>query len=292
MVLSARPQTAANLRLSEAAEERGVDLQVLDALELSADSRGRVYRHGVPVSARGPQVVLARVGNWRPETVLAVLEAMTASGAVAVNSAESIRIGRDHWRTARSLEAAGVAVPLTIAGADPEGLARDAAARLRFPVVVKQRRSRMGVGVIRCTARDQLEAVLDSLWRVGDEVVVQEYVETGGSSLRVLVSGDAAVAAARFTAAAGEWRSNAARGGEVCGVDIDERTAEVALRAARAADLDLCGVDLLLSSDGFVVGELNPSPGFTALERATRIDVASAVVSTLAGLEDRATRRR
>jgi RimK family alpha-L-glutamate ligase len=291
VVLSARPETATNLRLAEAADELGVDLGVIDALELSADSCGRLLRRGETVPVSAPCVVLARVGNWRPGCVVAILEAITVGAAEAVNPAESVRIGRDHWRTVRVLEDAGIAVPLTIAGADPEALARDAAARLRFPVVVKQRRSRMGVGVIRCVAPDHLEAVLDSLWRVGDEVVVQEYVETGGSSLRLLVSGDRVVAAARFTAAAGEWRSNAARGGDVCGVAIDEPTAELAVGAARAAGLGLCGVDLLPSPDRVLVGELNPSPGVVALERATGVDVASAIVSDLAGFDDRATRR-
>ena len=44
-----------------------------------------------------------------------------------------------------------------------------------------------GSGVIRCGSRAELEAVLDSLWRVGDEVVVQRFCPPGGISRRVLV---------------------------------------------------------------------------------------------------------
>jgi len=195
-----------------------------------------------------------------------------------------VRTGRDHWRTAQVLAAAGIGFPATVAGADPEVLADIAAARLRFPVVVKQRRSRMGVGVIRCAGRDHLEAVLDSLWRLGDEVVVQEFVETEGVSLRCFVVGTEVVAAARFSAVGDEWRSNAARGGRVESLVPDGRLAALAVEAAGAAELGVCGVDLLPGEDGVVVGELNPTPGFVALEKATGADVASAVIDHLVAI--------
>ncbi|MEE4270915.1 MAG: RimK family alpha-L-glutamate ligase [Thermoanaerobaculales bacterium] len=284
LILSARPGTASNRRLEQAAAAARVKLTVVDATTLVADASGVLLtgdreRWGTP-----PPVVLARVGNWRPDSLLALLEAATAAGATTPNPASAVRTGRDHWRTARILAAAGIPFPTTVAGADPEVLAGVAASRLRFPVVVKQRRSRMGVGVIRCARRDHLEAVLDSLWRLGDEVVVQEYVETGGASLRCFVVGGETVAAARFTATGGEWRSNAARGGRVEALQPDAALAGLAAAAARTAGLGVCGVDLLPGNDGVVVGELNPTPGFVALEKATGADVASAVVDHLVAL--------
>ena len=64
-----------------------------------------------------------------------------------------------------------------------------------FPCVVKQRRSRRGVGVIRCAGAAELEAVLDSLWRLGEELVVQRFCPPGGVSRRVLVLEDEALGA-------------------------------------------------------------------------------------------------
>jgi RimK family alpha-L-glutamate ligase len=281
LVLSARPDTASNRRLAAAAVEAGVEIDLIDATELASDSTGGVLLCDRNLLTHRPEVVLARVGNWRPESLLALLETVTAQGVPTPNPAEAIRIGRDHWRTVHILAAAGLPVPLTLAGADPEALARAVQHRLRFPVVVKQRRSRMGVGVILCRSADHLEAVLDSLWRVGDEVVVQQYHDTRGSSLRLLVAGSEMVAAARFTAADGEWRSNAARGGGVENVELGHEVVELALAAARAADLGICGVDLLPTRDGMLIGELNPTPGFSALERATGVDVARVIVDRL-----------
>lgn len=283
LLISARPDTASNRRLAEAAAAAGLELAVADATALVAASDGELHAGSDPAGSP-PSAVLARVGNWRPDSLLALLEAVTGRGVATPNPAPAIRLGRDHWRTARALAAAGLPVPLTLAGADPEVLATAARRRLRLPVVVKQRRSRMGVGVIRCDSFDHLEAVLDSLWRLGDELVVQQFHDTAGASERLLVVGDEVVAAARMTATGGEWRSNAARGGEVVAISAEPGAIRLATAAARTAGLGVCGVDLLPTADGPLIGELNPTPGFVHLERATGTDVARAVVDHLAAV--------
>ena len=48
---------------------------------------------------------------------------------------------------------------------------------------------------------------------------------------------------------------------------------ETALRAARAFNLNMAGVDLLRSSDGPKVLEVNSSPGFEGIEKATGKDI-------------------
>ena len=176
------------------------------------------------------------------------------------------------------LASCGLPVPETIAGSDPEALAEASIDQLGLPVVVKQRRSRMGVGVIRCATRDHLDAVLDSLWRLGDEVVVQRWLPEGASTLRALVVDGIVVAAARFHAAEGDWRSNAARGGTTEPWQPSGDASRMAVAAADALGLGHCGVDLVLEGGGPVVLEVNPTPGFLRLEQATGIDVASRLI--------------
>jgi RimK family alpha-L-glutamate ligase len=279
LVLSARPDLRTNRRLSEASDALGIEHSVVDAARLSALLEdGQLSPLGDEGLDEMPRTVLARVGNWRPESLLAVLEACVDRGVATPNSPNAIRIGRDHWRTVTCLSAAGLPVPTTLAGAEPEALAAAAVRRLGLPVVVKQRRSRMGVGVIRCTELDHLEAVLDSLWRVGDEVVVQRWLAGGEQSYRLLVVGQAVVAAACFTAADGEWRSNSARGGSASRHDPRADECALATAAAEALQLGHCGVDILVGDEGPVVVEVNPTPGFIELERVTGVDVASALV--------------
>jgi RimK family alpha-L-glutamate ligase len=279
LLLSARPDLRANARLAEAAGDLGIELQLIDAVAASALLIGGGLRPlGIDTEHEPPKAALARVGNWRPESVLAVLESVVACGVTTPNPPAAVRLGRDHWATATALSQAGLPVPASLAGADPEILAAHAVSCLGLPAVVKQRRSRMGVGVIRCTTRDHLEAVLDSLWRVGDEVVVQQWLPGGANTVRLLVVGETVVAAARFSATAGDWRSNAARGGTATPLDVTSDLERLAVEAARALGLGHCGVDLVIGDEGPVILEVNPTPGFLRLEEATGIDVARALI--------------
>jgi ribosomal protein S6--L-glutamate ligase len=279
LLLTARPELTTNSRLAEAAAALGLRLSVVDTNLVSAiASVDGVRPVGHAALEPFPDVVIARVGNWRPESTLAVLEALIAGGAATPNLPAAIRLGRDHWSTIRVLASCGLPVPTTIAGADPEALAATAVDRLGLPVVVKQRRSRMGVGVICCATRDHLDAVLDSLWRIGDEVIVQQWLPKGSSTVRVLVVGGAVVATARFSAADGEWRSNAARSGSAEANRPSNGEAQLAVSAAEALGLGHCGVDLVLEAAGPVVLEVNPTPGFLHLERATGVDVAREII--------------
>ena len=285
LLLSARPELRTNSRLCESAVALDVDVRLVDAVAVSAlAANGGLKPLGIDGDDDPPDAVVARIGNWRPESLLAVLEAVVSCGVSTPNPPAAIRAGRDHWLTTTLLTAAGLPAPPTLAGADPEALAAAVVNELGLPAVVKQRRSRMGVGVIRCETRDHLEAVLDSLWRVGDEFVVQRWMEGGESSFRLLVVGKEVVAAARFKAGEGEWRSNAARGGSAAAHEPTADEKRLALAAAGAIGLGHCGVDLVDTVSGPVVLEVNPTPGFLRLEEVTGIDVARALVAHAVGL--------
>ena len=53
---------------------------------------------------------------------------------------------------------------------------------------------------------------------------------------------------------------------------------EAALRATAVVGLEVAGVDLLETEDGPTLLEVNSSPGFEGLERATGLDAAGAIV--------------
>lgn len=149
---------------------------------------------------------------------------------------------------------------------------------------MKLRGSRRGVGVIRCAGAAELEAVLDALWRLGEEPVVQRFCPPGGVSRRVLVLEDEALGATEHTAAAGEFRANASRGAEVCAVEIPQGLVELAVGAARAVGLGLAGVDLIPDGERWLVGEVNPSPGWKHFAAATGVPVADRLVAALVRL--------
>jgi len=86
------------------------------------------------------------------------------------------------------------------------------------------------------------------------------------------------VGAMRRKARKGEFRSNIHRGGEGTVVQLPEAYEKAAVRAAQLIGLEVAGVDMLESDDGPKIMEINSSPGFEGLERATGLDVAGAIV--------------
>lgn len=282
LVVTAKPDLAIYRELEHAARDAAIEIDVLDASHVLARAfPPMLHLDGAPYPLDEVAAALPRVGNWRPDSTLAVVESIGDAGIPLLNSPSAIRSGRDHWLTVRTLAAAGVPHPLTVAGSDPESLAASAAAVCGFPCVVKQRHSRQGVGVIRCANQAELDSVLDSLWRLGDEVVVQRFCAPGGISRRVLVLQGGVLGAAEHRAPRGEFRANAARGARVASVELPPPQVELARNAATAMGLQFCGVDLLPDGDDWVVGEVNPTPGWRHFAAATAAPVAVRLVAAL-----------
>jgi ribosomal protein S6--L-glutamate ligase len=161
------------------------------------------------------------------------------------------------------------------------------------PVVLKLLQGTQGAGVVLAESVRAAESVLDAFHAVDQNILVQRYIsEAEGQDVRALVVGRKVVAAMTRTAIEGEFRSNLHKGGkaEEAKLSLPERKAAVA--AAAALGLNVAGVDMLRSSDGPLIMEVNSSPGLEGIERATGLDVAGAVIAFLERNCRRSTRDR
>ena len=102
-----------------------------------------------------------------------------------------------------------------------------------------------------------------------------------GTDIRALVVGGEVVASMKRTCGSGEFRANLHRGGRAEPVVITEEERKAALRSAEALGLNVAGVDMLRSSRGPVVIEVNSSPGIEGMEKATGVDLAGAMLGFL-----------
>ena len=119
------------------------------------------------------------------------IQAAETDGCSAI--AESI--AQDKELTKVLLDAAGVPVPAGRVVSDAED-AWAAACEIGTPVVVKPRDGNQGKGIaVNISTRDEVMAAYAAASRVRDEVLVERYLP--GSDFRLLVVGDAVVAAAR-----------------------------------------------------------------------------------------------
>jgi len=119
---------------------------------------------------------------------------------------------------------------------------------------------------------------------------VQEFIkEAKGSDIRCFVVGDEVVASMMRTAKVGEFRSNLHRGGTAKIVEITPEERQAALDATKALGLNLAGVDMLRSSRGPLIMEVNSSPGLNGIETATGKDVAGMIIEYLEKMDKNST---
>ena len=120
------------------------------------------------------------------------------------------------------------------------------------------------------------------MFQRGMRPLVQEYIkESHGRDIRAIVVRGRVVASMVRKARGTEFRSNFHLGGSVEAIKLTPDQESVAIRAANELGLDVAGVDMLDSTSGPLVLEANSSPGLEGIERATGINVAARIVSSL-----------
>jgi RimK family alpha-L-glutamate ligase len=249
----AHRRSATNEALVAAARALGLESELVDP-------------HRALTSLEPGDVALARLdvreGLDGIERGTGELERLAAGGVDVRNPPTSLVVAHDKLLTTRALRLAGLPHPHTthlspgLPVAVPER-----------PVVLKPRFGSWGRDVERCTTAEELDAALVRLqqkaWFREHGALAQEVVEPRGWDLRLVVSGGSVVGAACRIARSGEWRTNAALGAQVVPVEAPAVARALALAAARAARVDLVGVDLLPTPNGgFVVLELNGAVDF------------------------------
>ena len=281
LFLTREPRLYSIRRFQAACRAQGHDFRTLDPLRanLVLSPRPEVWAEGDPVRREDVDVVVPRVGTSVTELGCAVVAQFEAMGVPVVNTSDAILRARDKMRSLQLLAAAGIAVPATAVVRSVEDLDEAIDRVGGIPCVLKLLKGTQGIGVMLAESRESMESVLQAFWSLGHTVILQEFVaEAKGRDVRAFVVGDRVVAAMRREAALGEFRSNIHRGGSGRALELDADAERQVIAAARVLGLAVAGVDYLESADGPKVIEVNASPGFEGLERATGADVAGAVV--------------
>jgi len=281
-ILSRNRKLYSTRRLVEAAKALGHRPDVLDTLRCNmvlGRERPRVLYRGSEVLPEAVHVVIPRIGASITGYGLAVVNQFDMMGVPVLAAAIPIARSRDKLRALQLLSRFGIDIPRTVMCRyrDEVPLALEQVGGL--PCIVKLIQGTQGVGVMIATSEAELRSMLDTLWTLGQEILIQELVaESRGRDVRAFVVGDRVVAAMRRTARSGEFRSNIHRGGVAESVALDREFAEAAVKATRVMGLEVAGVDMLEARSGPKIMEVNSSPGFEGLEEATGLDIARAYV--------------
>jgi len=282
-ILSRSPKCYSTRRLKEAAVQRDHRALVLNtlhfSLSLKRDAPALFYK-GNPLSTY--DAVLPRIGASITFFGLAVLRQFEQIGVFVLNSAMAVSRSRDKLHSMQILSRHNIGLPET-AFVHRKKDVLPALERLGgAPVIIKLLQGTQGVGVILADTVKVAQAIVETLQSTQQNVLLQKFVsESKGRDIRALVVGDRVVASMRRQARGDEFRSNVHRGGSATKVELSAEYQDTAVRAAQILGLRVAGVDMLESSEGPQIMEVNSSPGLEGIETATGIDVAGAIIEEI-----------
>lgn len=280
VILSRGPQLYSTQSLLRAAEGRGHEVHIIDHtmchLRLEKDLLS-VYHQGK--SLEDVDGVIPRIGSSVTFQGAAVIQHFEMMKVTTTARSHALLQSRDKLRCLQKLVSCGIDVPKTVFLGRAGNLEQSIDFVGGLPVIIKVTESTHGSGVILAESLKSAQNVIDTFQYLKERVLLQEFIEeTQGSDIRVLVVAGEAVAAMKRTAKKGEFRSNLHQGASSEPVQLTTREKELAVKATQIMGLDVAGVDLLRSTRGPLVLEINASPGLEGIENTTRVDVAGKII--------------
>jgi ribosomal protein S6--L-glutamate ligase len=283
VILSRNSRLYSTRRLREAAQARGHEAIVIDHLGCSLigeHSNPRIIYNGeelVDVDA-----VIPRIGASVTFYGTAVVRQFEMQKVFPVNSSISIVRSRDKLRSLQIFSRHDIGIPKTVFTNHPKNVDNLIRELGGAPVVIKLLEGTQGIGVVLAETRKAARSVVEAFHGLKANMLIQEFIaEAGGADIRAFVVDGKVVGAMKRQGAEGEFRSNLHRGGSAKAVRLTAAQRALALAATKAMGLTMAGVDMLESSRGPLVLEVNSSPGLEGIELATKKDIAGAIIECI-----------
>ena len=279
-ILSRNPRLYSTRRLVEAAQARHHEVRVIDHMKCYMDitsSNPAIWYEGEKLE--GYDAVIPRIGASVTTYGAAVIRQFEMMGVYCLTGSIPLGRSRSKLRALQLLSRKGIGMPKTGFAHDVHNTRELIKLVGGAPLVVKLLEGTQGRGVVLAETIKAAESVIDAFCELKADFLVQEFIkEAGGSDVRCFVIGRKVVAAMERTAQSGEFRSNLHRGGSAEVTKLTPAERRTAIKAAQAMSLHVAGVDILRSSRGPLVMEVNSSPGLRGIEESTGINVANKII--------------
>ena len=279
-VLSRNSKLYSTRRLVEAAEKRKHNVQVIDPLKCDLI----IEKRNPNISYKGEYLldtdaIIPRIGASVTFYGTAVVRQFEMMGAFSTIDSEALVRSRDKLRSMQVLTKARIGLPKTVFtnySRDVEGVISHVGGT---PLVIKLLEGTQGLGVVLAETRNAAKSVIEAFNGLQARVIVQEFIkEAKGADIRVFVIDGHVVGAMKRQGKEGEFRSNLHQGGSAEVIELTDEEEIAAIKAAKSMRLGVAGVDMLQSSRGPLILEVNSSPGLEGIEKATGTDIAKKII--------------
>jgi len=279
-VLSRDKSLYSTKRLVEEAEAKGWEVRVIDYLKCTIEiMKGELVINYLGQVLPTPDAIIPRIGASRTFYGTAMVRHFEMMEVFSTSGNLAIARSRDKLRSLQVLSKNSVDMPKTVFASNKSSAKDVIALSGGAPLVLKILEGTQGVGVVLVDSEKAAKSVLDAFYGMDVNLLVQEYIEeAGGADIRALVVDGEVVGAMKRQGAEGDFRSNLHQGGSATAHKLTRKEKSTAIAAAKAMGLGVCGVDMIPSSRGPLVMEVNSSPGLEGIEKSTSINIAGKIM--------------
>ena len=283
-LLASNPDLYSNRRIIEAAESRGHEIQFFNIkncyMKLDATKPEIHYRGGTVLNDL--DAVIPRIRPSMTFYACTLLRQFESLGIYCLNNSDAIAQSRDKLRALQLLLDNGLDIPTTGFANSPLDTGDLINMVGGAPLIIKLLEGTQGKGVVLAETRKAAESVINAFKSLNANILVQEFIkESSGKDLRCFVIDGKVVASIQRVAAPGEFRANIHQGGRAELIKITPEERRIAIKAAKAMELKVAGVDLIRSNKGPLLLEVNSSPGLEGIETATNADIAARMIMAI-----------
>jgi len=279
-ILSRNANLYSTSRLVEAAKQRKHVVVVLDHLKCVIElekKKPRIFYNGIYID--DIDAIIPRIGASVTFYGTAVVRQFEMMGVFSSVKSQSLVNSRDKLRSLQIMARAGVGLPKTVFTNYTKDVNHIIDSVGGAPLIIKLLEGTQGLGVVLAETQNAASSVIEAFNGLKARVIAQEFVkEAGGADIRVFIVDGQVVGAMKRQGKEGEFRSNLHRGGSAEVIELSDEEELTAIKAAKAIGLGVAGVDMLQSSKGPLVLEVNSSPGLEGIENATKKDIAKQII--------------
>lgn len=263
--------------LLEAGKKKDINIQMVDCKKLALNLEKNPEDYGV--------VIQRCVSYYRNLHSTAALEGL---GVKVINCLNTGVFAGNKLFTHMLLKKFGVPTPdATVAFSKDAAI--EALENQGYPKVIKPTVGSWGRLISKLNDKDSAEGIIENretMYPIYQIHYLEEFVKRPPRDIRAIMVGDKIVAAIYRTSGDGNWKTNMALGGTAEPCKITPEMEEMCIKAKKAVQGDIVGVDLMESEGkGLVVHEVNNTTEYKNTVRVCEVDIPSLMLDYALNIE-------
>ncbi len=280
-VLTHNPNAFSHRHFTEVANQRGHDICFIHIsycyMNISLTSPTISYRNNE--TFEDLDAIIPRINPTRTFYGTAVLRQFEMMGVYTLNSSLSITWARDKLRALQLLARRKLPLPITGFADSPEETEKLIGLVGGAPLIIRLLEGTEGRGTIFAETHQAAVSVINAFKQLKTHILVQEFIqEANGFDIRCIVVGNKVVTALQRNTRELGHRNPHDPAVFQTPIKISAAEKKMAITAAKAMKLNLASVDLIRSSRGPLVLDVDCSPNIEMLERITDCSITEHII--------------